>query len=474
MKKILLLITLTTIMWQGVNAQQNTSPRSNDEVILHAWCWSFNTIREHMADIAEAGYSIVQTSPAQHCVTEVSRDKGGGNQLFGRGRWYYQYQPTDWKIGNYQMGTRDDLIALCKEANKYGVRVIVDVLPNHTAINDCQVEPDLDAAVGEHDNLYHAAGFTEIKDYNDRMQCTTGQMGGLPDVNTENPDFQHYYMLYVNDLIACGVRGFRYDTAKHIGLPSDPLDPRSPQNDFWLVATGKKAVKGLQMSLPADSLFIYGEVLQDKNVKEAEYADMIGAVTASSMGWCVRDALEGHGWKQGEIAGYCHPAKPHQLVTWVESHDTYCNAHESASLTDAQIRMGWIFITARQFGTPLFYNRPDGSAPGNVWGNNIVGKKGNDAFKHPEVAAVNKFRKAMSGQPESIYYSDNGQVVQVARGKKGAALINISNAQQSVSLSTTLPNGKYKDNVSGKTFTVKKGILTGTISPLSSALLIKK
>ena len=47
-------------------------------------------------------------------------------------------------------------------------------------------------------------------------------MGGLPDVNTENPDFQHYYLTYVNDLLSLGVKGFRYDTAKHIGLPSDP------------------------------------------------------------------------------------------------------------------------------------------------------------------------------------------------------------------------------------------------------------
>lgn len=473
MKKIPLLLAALAFQFQGAYAQQSVQT-NNDDVILHSWCWSFNTIRENMKDIAEAGYTVIQTSPAQHCVTEVSRDKGGGNQLFGKGKWYYHYQPTDWKIGNYNVGTRDDLVALCKEADKYGVRIIVDVLPNHTALNDCQVEDALDAAVGGHDNLYHKAGFEEIKDYNDRLQCTTGQMGGLPDVNTENPDFQHYYMTYVNDLISCGVRGFRYDTAKHIGLPSDPKDPKAKQNDFWEVATGKKAVKGLTLSMPREDLFIYGEVLQDRNVKEAEYADAIGAVTASSMGWCIRYALEGNEWKKDEIATYCHPAKPSQLITWVESHDTYCNAHESAHLTDAQIRMGWVFITARQYGVPLFYSRPDGSTPENVWGNNIIGKKGNDAFKHPEVAAVNKFRKAMHGQPEMLVYSDNGKVVEVARGKKGAALLNISSDPQTVSITTTLPNGKYKDEVSGKMFSVKKGILRGTLSPLTSYILVKK
>lgn len=468
MKRIIFALSLLLLPVSFCAAQ-----KSNDHVIFHAWCWSFNTIRENMKVIAAAGFDYVQTSPAQHCVTEVSRDKGGGPQLFGKGKWYYQYQPTDWKIGNYQMGTREDLIALCQEAERYGVKIIVDVLPNHTSVNDCQVEPDLDAAVGGHENLYHKAGFTPISDYNDRLQCTTGEMGGLPDVNTENPDFQHYYMLYVNDLLKCGVRGFRYDTAKHIGLPSDPCDPASPENDFWLVATGKKAVKGLSLALPQDSLFIYGEVLQDRNVKEVEYADMLGGVTASSLGWCLRHALEGNEWKTDEMQTYCHPASPDKLVTWVESHDTYCNGHESAGITSDQIRMGWIYLTARKYGTPLFYSRPDGSGPGNVWGNNLVGKKGNDDFKHPEVVAVNNFRKAMVDQPEALYYSEDGKVVEVARGKKGAAIINISNAEQHVSLPTTLPNGKYRDVVTGNLFRVAKGTITGTLAPLTAAILYK-
>ena len=146
---------------------------TNTETILHAWCWSFNTIRENMKSIADAGFTMVQTSPAQQCVTETKGDKGGGNKLFGKGYWYYHYQPTDWKIGNYQLGTRDDFKAMCDEAKRYGVRVIVDVLPNHTSIDDTRTSDALDAAVGGHENLYHANGFNEIKDYNDRLQCTT-------------------------------------------------------------------------------------------------------------------------------------------------------------------------------------------------------------------------------------------------------------------------------------------------------------
>ena len=477
MMKHLLLSAVTLSLGLSAGAASKASKAAPaptcDDVILHAWCWSFNTIKENMKDIADAGYRYVQTSPAQECVTQTKGDKGGGNQIYGHGRWYYHYQPTDWKIGNYQLGTRDDFNAMCDEAHKYGVDVIVDVLANHTSIDDTRVSDALDAAVGGHENLYHANGFNEIKDYNDRFQCTTGQMGGLPDVNTENPDFQFYYMTYVNDLLACGARGFRYDTAKHIGLPSDPLDPKSKQNDFWDVALGRKAVKGLRMSLPADSLFIYGEVLQDRNVKETEYAEYM-KLTASSYGHVVRKALEKSAWHADNIGDWCHPANPAELVTWVESHDTYCNAHESAELSNDQIKAAWVFLTARQFGTPLFYNRPDGSTRDNVWGNNIVGLRGNDNFKNPEVVAANKFRRAMHGLAESVTFSTDDKVAVVSRGNRGAAVVNISADEVAVSIPTTLKNGKYRDVVYGTQFTVKKGVLSGTAKPLTTYILQAK
>ena len=456
----------------GRSSAQEANASTNDDVILHAWSWSFDTIAANMKNIAEAGFSYVQTSPANTCF--VGED--GGKALFSqpgdsvKGKWYYYYQPIDWKIGNYLLGTREDLIAMCDSAKKYGVKVIVDVLPNHTAVDHTAVTAALDSAVGGHDKLFHANGFNDIKDYNDRYQCTTGMMGGLPDVNTENPDFQHYYMQYVNDLLACGVRGFRYDTAKHIGLPSDSLDSLATRNNFWDVATGREAVKGLQLALPADSLFIYGEVLQDNNVKEEEYAEYMD-LTASSYGHALRNSLRAHNYYADSLANWHHPAAPEKLVTWVESHDTYANEHESADIEDASIREGYVFLTARQNGTPLFFSRPAGSTRQNYWGNNRVGARGNDEFMNPEVVAVNKFRRAMHGQPEKVVVSQNGAVIEVCRGAKGAALINIANEPQTVELATTLPDGTYTDGVHNSKFEVKGGKVSGKLAPLSSYIL---
>ena len=472
---------MVLVLAAGCKAKVEPTPAdtpTQDEVILHAWSWNLDTIAANMKLIAESGYDFVQTSPVQTCY--VGED--GGMALFSRegdsikGKWYYYYQPTDWKIGNYEIGDRDAFKAMCDSARKYGVRVIVDVLPNHTAVDDKAVLPSLDNAVGGHENLFHANGFTPITDYNDRLQCTTGEMGGLKDVNTENPDFQHYYMTYVNDLISLGARGFRYDTAKHIGLPSDPLDPKTEANgwtnDFWDVATGRKDVKGLSLLMP-DSLFIYGEVLQDKNVKESEYAEYMD-LTASAYGHILRKALEKGSAADAGLEEWHHSADPSKLVTWVESHDTYCNAHESAGLSDEQIRAGWVFLTARQNGRPLFYSRPAGSTRENYWGSNRIGARGNDEFFNPEVVAVNKFRKAMSGQAENTFTTLSGEIVEVCRGNRGAAVINFSAEPVDFEIATTLPDGKYTDGVHGSVFTVSDGTLTGSAAPLASYILYAK
>lgn len=467
------LCALPCAVCTNVNA---ASPRENtvDDAILHAWSWSFKTIADNMKQIADAGYDWVQTSPAQACYI----GENGGMALFSKpgdevtGKWYYYYQPTDWTVGNHLLGSRDDFRTMCDSAYVYNVGVIVDVLPNHTAIDRSAVLPGLLNAVGGMDNLYHANGLTPIRDYNDRYQCTTGEMGGLPDVNTENPDFQKYYLQYVNDLINLGARGFRYDTAKHIGLPGEPLDAKAERNNFWDIATGREGVKGLTLLMP-DSLYIYGEVLQDRNVNEAGYAEYIDQ-TASSYGHVLRQALEKKNANAVDLRQWYHPVDARHLVSWVESHDTYANAHESAGLTDDQIRMGWVILASRDGARPLFFSRPAGRTPDNYWGNNRIGERGNDEFFHPEVVAANRFRKAMAGQPEEIVVSKDGAVVEVARGNAGASFANISDKTVKIKMPTILPDGKYTDAVHGVTFTVKKGEISGKLTPLTSYILYSK
>ncbi|MBD5357072.1 MAG: alpha-amylase [Bacteroides sp.] len=477
MKKFLVL-SLGAVLTLPVSAKDRVTHNpnvTNDETILHAWSWNFPTIADNMKKIADAGFSMVQTSPVQNCYAP----EGSGKKIFDEneteGNWYYYYQPTDWKIGNNILGSKEQMQQMMDSAAKYNIKIIVDVLPNHTAFDVDAVSEDFYNAVGGRDKMFHSNGLQPVKDYNDRLECTLWASGALPDVNTENPAFQKYYMQFVNELLAMGVKGFRYDTAKHIGVHSDPVDTAAgvKENDFWDVATGRKSVGGVHLAVPYDDLFVYGEVLQDRNVPEAEYADYFGQ-TASGYGHILREALEKGNINGLDLINWHHTSAPEYLTTWVESHDTYANAHESAHLTDDQIRVGWVFLTARQNGTPLFFSRPMGSTRQQYWGDNILGARGNDEFFHPEVMAVNKFRRQMSGQKEDVQISPNGEVLLVNRGKKGAAVVNIAKIANSVNLPTGLPDGTYKDIVYGKEFKVKKGILHGILAPQRSYILVKK
>ncbi len=435
-----------------------------DGAILHAFCWSFNTIKDNMANIAAAGYSAVQTSPINECAAKYPAMTLMGSN----GKWYYHYQPTDWKIGNYQLGTRDQFIAMCKEADKYGIKIIVDVVPNHTAADTSLVSRNLINAVGGNLNtLYHSTGFTAIGDYSNRLQCTRYSMGGLPDVDTENTAFQNYFISFLNDCIACGADGFRYDTAKHIGLPDDAT-ASGVNNNFWTRVTTEIT--------NASNIFNYGEVLQGANERLTAYQNMLDATTASSYGSTIRNAIVNDKIGVTDIMYYqIDPAgNVDKLVTWVESHDNYLNDGTWSALNDTQIKQAWAIITAREAGSPLFFSRPYGSSTTNQYGTNTIGIAGSDIYKSAEVSAVNKFRNAMVGQSEYLRNPyDDARVLMIERGNKGVTIVNSSPYTYNLNgVTTNLADGTYYDHVSGSNmFTVSGGLITGTLGPESVVVL---
>lgn len=457
MKKIFILICLLL----SVFAFSQTKESTKDGAILHCWCWSFKTAEANMKDIADAGFSAIQFSPINACL----EGDYGGLDLLGAdvtGKWYYHYQPTDWTIGNYQLGNRDEFISVCKKAAEYNIAVIVDVLPNHTTPRKDKLLPGLLDAVGGIENLYHANERLGISNYGDRLQCTTYSMGGLPDVNTENPDFQVYFMKYMNDCIDCGADGFRFDTAKHIGLPDDPKDPLAKQNDFWQIFTGQKAINGVMMH-NADNLFLYGEVLQGGNSREKDYSEYV-SVVASSYGGMLRSALKNRKFLAKGLLDWRNDAGADKIVTWVESHDTYANHGESAGLTNFELRAGWALICARSGGTPLFFNRPQGPEATQFPGVSKIGDIGNDEFKNPEVVAVNKFRTAMKGEAEELLNGDDTSLLIIKRGEKGFVFINLDSAKsKKISVATTFSDGVYQDKAHKIKFTVKNGVMTGKL-----------
>ena len=462
----------------------------HDGAILHAFCWDFNTIKNNMQAIADAGFTAIQTSPINECLSTHDAMSLNGELNGTDGMWYYHYQPTDWKIGNYQLGNREEFKAMCDEADKYGIGVIVDILPNHTTPTDEEISRTLIDAAGGWDSLFHK-GYKDDINYNDRVSVVYNAMGGLYDVDTENKDFQNYFYAYLDDCINCGADGFRIDTAKHIALPDDGVpasyEGEEDRNNFYpnmakaidqyASETGRKDY---------DNLFVYGEVLQGDTDRLAAYQNYIGGTTASNYGSAVRSALSNDDFSASKIMSYSinndgsYVADENKLVTWVESHDNYINDGTYSSISDKETILGWAIIAARKSGTPLFFSRPAGSNASNPFGNNVIGEAGNDLFKSAEVSAVNKFRTAMAGKDEYLSNpGDESHVLMVERmddassAADGAVLVNSASNAIVVKGETRLPDGTYVNMVEGSSdlFIVKDGEMDGVIQPESVVVL---
>ncbi len=469
-----LLLSILTVIGTGFSA--NAAPAQETEAvgtmtaadsiaqgtILHCFCWDFETISNSLEDIAAAGFTAIQTSP----INEVLPGEDGGMQLSGKGKWYYNYQPVDFKIGNYQLGTREQFKAMCEKAEALGIKVIIDAVPNHTTSYTDSVSEDLINAAGGRERLYHKNSDKDITDWSDRMQCTNYNSCGCPDINTENKDYQDYFIAYLNDCIDCGADGFRYDSAKHIGLPDDPKDTEGAVNNFWeRITTGFKN---------ADQVFQYGEVLYGDNCRVEDYIKAIGCCTASRYGENIRSAVTGN-QLDADLVSNLEVGSVESCVTWVESHDNYCNdGSTSQTITNEQIILGWAIIAARAKGTPLFFDRPYGATPEEMWGMNRIGASGDLFYKDHTVSAVNYFRNAMTGEDESFSNPDNDKTaVQICRGSKGAVIVNTANALE-VNFKTDLADGSYTDRVNNTTvYTVKDGVLTcDTAIPENSVVVL--
>ena len=445
--------TITSVNGETIVASSNQQVSMKDGTVLHAWCWSFNAIKENMAAIKEAGYTSVQTSPINAVVVGNGGDKKFTNQ------WYYHYQPTAYTIGNYQLGTEAEFIEMNRVAEQYGIKIIVDAVLNHTTSDYSKVSSEIKSI----NNWTHGAD--RISNWNSREEVTQKSLLGLWELNTQNPEVQQYLLKFLKNAVSDGADVFRYDAAKHIELPGEY--PNQYGSNFWNVI------------LNNGSEFQYGEVLQDNISRDADYANLM-SITASQYGHSIREILRNRNANAGNLGNYRAGVDPSKLVLWVESHDTYANGNtdsesESAWMSDEDLKLGWAMITARAKGTPLFFSRPVGGGKGVRFPEQTkIGDAGSNLYKDPTIVAVNKFHNAMVGQSEYIR-NPNGDtnVAMIERGTQGAVIANLSDSEKSLNTETKLANGTYKDQISGKIYTVSNGRLSGSIARRSVLVLTK-
>lgn len=428
----LLMLVMLFTMASNIFADNKYGLKDNiqDGVILHCFDWTLADIQEEIPNIAKAGFTAVQTSPVH--------ERAGKGSV-----WYDVYRPYDFKIGN-GLGTEADLKALCAKAHEYGVKVIVDVVANHT---DYSTVADRLMDQG----LYHKP--FDVSNWNDRNQVTHGKIG-MWDLDTNNSTVQAIIKQYIQDLKACGVDGIRWDAIKHIGLPSE--------GDSFMP------------NVVDQEMYNYGEILDgtggDDKTLFPEYQTYM-SITDNGYGNGFADSFAG-GSINGSVGNFNQRnAKTEKLVYWGESHDTYANdGGQSKNKSQNVIDRAYAVVAGNNGATALYFSRPAQKAKNDI----KFGDKGSVHFKDAEVAQVNYMHNACAGEP-NYYVKGDGVCAQVR--KSGAIIVLGRGSDRDVTVANGAGDGKwlksgtYKDMVGGGVFTVDASTISGHVGESGIAVI---
>ena len=417
-------------------------PTNTDEGnIFHAFCWTYNEIKERLNDINNAGFKSIQIMPVQ-------QPKSGGAS------WWAYYQPLSFSIAtNSKLGTKAELQSLCTEAESLGISIIADIVFNHLAnISDNDLESDGTPKVSPQVEAYEPEIYADRNDptnptfHHNKQSGTITQYypyGALPDLNTANALVQSRALDLLKECIDVGIDGFRFDAAKHIETPNDAKYP----SDFWPNTLG--AAKTYYFNKTGKELFAYGEILNEvgDNRPLSNYTQFM-AVTDNSFGGAIYDGLAGDAKRA--TGNYHKQTDADNLVTWIESHDTY--ADSKTHFANDKILMGYAMIATRKDARSLYLSRPDG--------NLTIGTVGDFTYESNVLGAINRFHNRFHDIEDNLTSKNSIFVNQKVSGNdKGAVIVDLKPGQY-ISLNLDkLGTGVYYDQITGESYVVRNGFL---------------
>ncbi len=276
--------------------------------IIQCFNWRLQDIIPELEKIKEQGFDAIQINPIQRL------------KMDGIQKWWMSYQPVGFEIGNY-FGTREDLMLLCASCNEVGLLVFADVVINHVGSKEegsLEPHPRVEETLRNNPNYWRIK--KNVSDWKNREEVIHYCMG-LPGFNLYHPDIENRIVSFLESLIICGVKGFRFDAAKSVGLPSEGYS-------FW---------PNLINRLKGYDLFLYGEVIfeEDRRILD-EYASYMN------------------------VLGNFDCSDSTKMVKYVESHDTYLsedNLGYTKYLSSDAILYDYCSLVG-EYEHTLFYTRP--------------------------------------------------------------------------------------------------------------------
>lgn len=436
-------------------------------VILHAFNWPFEEIRQKAKELKEIGYHGVLISPPS----------------FSEGTaWYDRYQPVDYRIIYSPLGNLTHLKEMIHELKQSGLSIYVDIVFNHMASR-----PDEDLNFpGAHmlsryeneilfkenhlfgeltENLFSEDDFNpkaciDPSDYNDPQKtedvqndriCDERVASGLPDLKSESPRVVNMQRDYLTALKSLGVDGFRIDAAKHMPI---------------------EHIQRVFAPEIVDGLYVFGEIIP------AEHGHFVNEFMQESsfaaydfpLFYSLHSALQPEG-------GFDSLADPNDLdtfrsLTFAVTHDIPNNESmrifiiHAADEQRTDETLAYAYILGRDGGVPLVYS-DKGEEDGlytNLW---------KDAYNKPVMKKMIFFHNALFGKKMNILAAGKCHLI-INREGEGIVAINKCAESQTVEVSTDNIRGSFKNILADDSITVEGDRFVFTIPPRTCSLYLKQ
>ena len=157
----------------------------------HSVDGDFKSVENDLERIKSLGVNIVYLMPI-FTIGEVNR----------KGKYGSPYAIKNYFEISKDLGTTDDLISLINKCHQLGMKIILDMVFNHTS-------PD-NGLINTHKEFYY------LKD--GKPSNRVGEWSDIIDLNVEREDTQQYLLSVLKHYVGLGIDGFRFDVASLIPL----------------------------------------------------------------------------------------------------------------------------------------------------------------------------------------------------------------------------------------------------------------
>lgn len=344
---------------------------------------------------------------------------------------YHKYDVVDYKAVDPEYGTQADFQKLVKEAHKRDIRILVDLIVNHTGSDHPWFKSAIEGKESPYRDYYVWANKDSVREQISKKSTsldsdnitqwhavhgdTLGEhyygffWGGMPDLNLDNPKVRQEFVEIGNYWLGeMNVDGFRLDAAKHIFPTDRPADNHS----FWVWFR-----KEMQKIKP--DVYLVGEVWS-KAEDVAPYLKGLPALFNFDMGYAITKVVKAGVDTIGLIDTYktindYYIKNTNEFIdaTFLKNHDQNRILSELDGNQDkARVAAGILFTLP---GTPyIYYGEEIG----------MLGVKPDEYIREPFLWAFNGKDQAQTRWEEPRYSNDQTVIPLVGQVDDPTSLYN--------------------------------------------------